>query len=111
MEKQIIKTKTKVGVVKKNTMDKTAMVEVASMVKESEYKKYIRRKRKFMIHDEKNECKLGDVVEICECRPLSRHKSWRLGRILEHARLPEEVKVDEPQESAKTQSAESITEE
>lgn len=110
MEKQNTKRKTKVGVVKNNAMDKTAMVEVSRTVKNLEYKKYVRRKRQFMVHDEKNECNPGDVVEIQECRPLSRHKSWRLAKVLERARLPEEVKVDEPQGSAKRQSPESIPE-
>jgi small subunit ribosomal protein S17 len=110
MEKTNTKRKSKTGVVLRNTMDKTAVVEVARTVMDYEYKKYIRRKRKFMVHDEKNECKVGDVVEIEECRPLSKRKSWRLTRILEHAKLPEEVVVDEQLETAKRQSVKSIPE-
>lgn len=100
MERQEINKKRKVGVVLRNAMDKTAVVEVTRTVKDPLYKKYIRRKKKFMIHDEKNECKLGDMVELEECRPLSKRKSWRLIKILKHEELPEVVKANNVEDKA-----------
>jgi small subunit ribosomal protein S17 len=63
-------------------MDKTVVVLVNRLVKHPVYKKYIRRRAKFMAHDEKNSARLGDTVEIIQSRPLSRLKRWRLTRIL-----------------------------
>jgi small subunit ribosomal protein S17 len=70
------------GVVVSDKMDKTVVVLVNRMVKHPVYKKYIRRRAKFMAHDEKNSARLGDTVEIIQSRPLSRLKRWRLTRIL-----------------------------
>jgi small subunit ribosomal protein S17 len=64
-------------------MDKTVVVLVNRLVKHPVYKKYIRRRAKFMAHDEKNSARLGDTVEIIQSRPLSRLKRWRLTRILD----------------------------
>ncbi|MBO6126980.1 MAG: 30S ribosomal protein S17 [Clostridia bacterium] len=78
------KRKTRIGIVKSNKMEKTIVVVVERLVKHKIYKKYIKRRSKFKAHDEKNECKIGDRVEIMETRPLSKEKCWRLVRILEN---------------------------
>ena len=66
-------------------MDKTITVMVERQVKHPLYKKYIRRSTKFHAHDENNECGVGDVVRIEECRPISKHKSWRLVEVMSKA--------------------------
>ena len=71
------------GVVVSDKMDKTVVVLVNRLIKHPVYKKYIRRRAKFMAHDERNSARMGDTVEIIESRPLSRFKRWRLTRILE----------------------------
>jgi len=71
------------GVVVSDKMDKTVVVLVNRMVKHPVYKKYIRRRAKFMAHDEQNSARMGDTVEIIASRPLSRFKRWRLTRIVE----------------------------
>ena len=75
--------KTRIGVVSSNKMDKTITVEVYDKVKHPIYKKTINKTTKLKAHDEKNECDIGDTVEIAETRPLSRDKRWRLVRIVE----------------------------
>ncbi|HLV01983.1 MAG TPA: 30S ribosomal protein S17 [Acidobacteriota bacterium] len=77
---------TKIGQVVSNAMDKSIVVSVDRLVKHPLYGKTIRRTSKFMAHDEKNECRVGDRVEIEECRPLSRKKRWILKRIIEKAK-------------------------
>jgi small subunit ribosomal protein S17 len=72
------------GVVVSDKMDKTVVVLVNRLVKHPIYKKYIRRRAKFMAHDESNAAKMGDTVEIIPSRPLSRLKRWRLTRIVGH---------------------------
>ena len=71
------------GVVVSDKMDKTVVVLVNRMVKHPIYKKYIRRRAKFMAHDEQNSARMGDTVEIIESRPLSKFKRWRITRIVE----------------------------
>ena len=66
-------------------MDKTVSVMVERQVKHPLYKKYIRLSTKLLAHDETNECGEGDMVTIEECRPLSKHKSWRLLKVVEKA--------------------------
>ena len=66
----------KVGIVVGDKMQKTVVVEVRWMVTHGMYGKYVRRTSRFMAHDEKNTCKVGDKVRIEESRPLSRHKRW-----------------------------------
>lgn len=73
------------GTVVSSKMDKTASVLVERQVKHPLYKKYIRLSTKLLAHDENNECGPGDTVMIEECRPLSKHKSWRLLKIVEKA--------------------------
>jgi len=73
------------GSVVSNKMDKTVAVAIERLVKHEKYGKYIRRTTKLLAHDEKNECKEGDLVDITPCRPLSRRKSWKLLRVVERA--------------------------
>ena len=76
----------KVGNVVSDTMDKTMVVAVEDSVKHPLYKKIVKRTKKLKAHDEKNECKIGDRVEIMETRPLSKDKRWRLVEIIEKAK-------------------------
>ena len=78
--------KVKVGKVVSDKMDKTMVVAVEDSVKHPLYKKIIKRTKKLKAHDEKNECKIGDRVEIMETRPLSKDKRWRLVEIIERAK-------------------------
>ena len=71
------------GRVVSNKADKTISVLVERRVKHPLYKKYIRRSTKLLAHDGQNECSQGDKVLIEECRPLSKHKSWRLVKVVE----------------------------
>ncbi|MBI5250957.1 MAG: 30S ribosomal protein S17 [Desulfomonile tiedjei] len=80
--------KVRTGVVISNKMDKTVVVEVSRTVVHPVYKKYVRRRKRFMAHDEENRCRVGDEVMIVETRPLSRHKNWRVRKILKEAALP-----------------------
>lgn len=73
------------GKVISNKMQKTITVAVERLVKHPTYGKYIRRTTTLKAHDENNECREGDVVTIEECRPLSRHKNWRLVRVVTRA--------------------------
>lgn len=79
------KTKVREGVVVSNAMDKTAVVTVSRLVKHPRYKKYVKRRKRFKVHDEQNECNVGDRVSIAEMRPLSKDKRWRLQKIVERA--------------------------
>jgi small subunit ribosomal protein S17 len=74
----------KTGRVVSNSMQKTVVVEVERLTAHPLYKRTLRRTKRFLAHDEKQECKLGDVVSIRECRPLSRRKRWRVHAILRH---------------------------
>ena len=76
--------KTRVGVVISDKMQKTIVVKVERIVKHKLYKKFVSRISKFKVHDEKNECKIGDKVKIMETRPLSKEKHWRLVEILQN---------------------------
>ena len=73
------------GIVVSDKSDKTIVVRVETLVKHPLYKKYIRRRKKFMAHDALNECGVGDKVRIIESRPLSRRKRWSLMQIMEKA--------------------------
>jgi small subunit ribosomal protein S17 len=73
------------GKVISNKMQKTITVAVERLVKHPTYGKYIRRTTTLKAHDENNECREGDIVTIEECRPLSRHKNWRLVRVVTRA--------------------------
>ena len=78
--------KTRVGLVVSDKMDKTIVVAVQDSVKHPLYGKIVKRTVKFKAHDEKNECGIGDKVEIMETRPLSKDKNWRLLIIIEKAK-------------------------
>lgn len=80
-----------IGTVTSDKMDKTVVVAVERIFQHPKYKKYIRRTKKYKAHDEKNECRVGDVVEIEETRPLSREKRWRVIRIVKRSELGEEL--------------------
>ena len=78
--------KTRIGVVTKNKMDKSIMVSIERKVAHPIYKKYFKKTTKLMAHDEKNECRLGDIVKIMETKPMSKNKNWRLVEIVEKAK-------------------------
>lgn len=78
--------KTRVGLVVSNKMDKTIAVSIERRLQHPIYGKFVKRNKKFIAHDEKNECSIGDTVRIMETRPLSRRKRWRLVEILEKAK-------------------------
>ena len=78
--------KERVGVVVSNKMDKSIVVKVERKLKHPLYGKFVKKSTKFMAHDEKNECNIGDVVRIMETRPLSKNKCWRLVEIVERAK-------------------------
>lgn len=75
-----------VGTVVSDKMDKSRVIKVERSVKHPLYKKYIKRTKKFMVHDENNESHIGDIVKVMEARPLSRKKRWRLSEIIERAK-------------------------
>ena len=78
--------KTRVGKVISDKMDKTIVVSVVDSVKHPLYKKVVKTTYKLKAHDEANEAKVGDTVEVMETRPLSKDKRWRLASIIEKAR-------------------------
>lgn len=78
--------KERVGIVTSNKMDKSIVVAVERKVKHAMYGKFVKKTTKFMAHDEKSECGIGDTVKIMETRPLSKNKCWRLVEILEKAK-------------------------
>ena len=78
--------KERVGTVLSSGMDKSITVAVQRKVKHPMYGKFIGKTTKFMAHDEKNECGVGDTVKIMETRPLSKNKCWRLVEIIEKAK-------------------------
>jgi len=69
------------GVVQSHAMDKTIVVRIERRVMHPVYKKYVRRFTKLYAHDEKNQARTGDTVDVVACRPLSRLKRWRLERV------------------------------
>jgi len=84
-ETQTKTARTLVGQVVSSKMDKTIAVLIERRVEHPLYRKYVRKSTKLLAHDENNECNEGDTVAIEECRPISRHKSWRLQRVIERA--------------------------
>ena len=77
--------RTVTGVVTSNKMDKTITVMIERVVKHPVYGKYIKRSSKVHAHDENNECNMGDTVEVVQCRPLSKSKTWNLEKIVTRA--------------------------
>ena len=78
--------KTRVGKVVSDKMDNTIVVLIEDNVKHPLYGKIVKRSMKLKAHDENNECKIGDTVEIMETRPLSKDKRWRLVNVIEKAK-------------------------
>ena len=78
--------KTRTGMVVSDKMDKTVVVAIADRVKHHLYKEISQRTTRYKAHDEKNECGVGDTVEIMETRPLSKDKNWGVIKILEKAK-------------------------
>ena len=80
-------TRTLDGVVTSNKMDKTVTVLVERKVKHPLYGKYVVKSKKYHVHDENNDVREGDIVEISETRPISRPKSWTVSKIVERAEI------------------------
>ncbi|MBO6081037.1 MAG: 30S ribosomal protein S17 [Bacteroidales bacterium] len=78
--------KVREGIVVSDKMDKSIVIKVERKMKHPIYGKFLKRSTKFMAHDEKNECRIGDRVRIMETRPLSKNKCWRLIEIVEKAK-------------------------
>jgi small subunit ribosomal protein S17 len=95
MAERVNRRKVRVGVVVGDKMDKTVVVRVTREFRHPVYGKRVKLSKKYMAHDENNECQVGDVVRIMETRPLSRHKRWRVVEIIEKAK-----KLGETVESA-----------
>jgi small subunit ribosomal protein S17 len=76
------RSRTVVGRVLSNKMQQTATVQVERRIKHPIYGKFMRRSKKYHVHDENNELNIGDVVQIRECRPMSKTKSWTLDKVL-----------------------------
>ncbi len=83
------KRKSRIGRVVNNRMDKTVVVAVETPKRYTLYKKTINRDVNYKAHDEKNQCRPGDVVKITETRPLSRHKRWRVAEIITKGEMAE----------------------
>jgi|TARA_B110000495_G_C22968936_1_gene568515 small subunit ribosomal protein S17 len=78
--------KAKIGLVSSNSMDKSIVVTVERRVQHPMYGKFVKKSSKFIAHDEKNTCNVGDKVSIMETRPISKNKCWRLIKIIEKAK-------------------------
>ena len=85
MEKRSLR-KERIGVVTSNKMQKSIVVSEVKKVKHPMYGKFVLKTKKYVAHDEKNDCNIGDRVKIMETRPLSRSKCWRLVEIIERAK-------------------------
>ena len=78
--------KTRVGKVVSDRMDKTVVVSIERLVKHTTYGRYVRQRTKFKVHDEKNECRIGDTIRFMETRPISKDKRWRFVEFVERAK-------------------------
>ncbi len=78
--------KTRIGKVVSDKMQKTVVVVIERLVKHPQYKRYVRQRSRFKVHDEKNECKEGDIILFMETRPLSKDKRWRFVEFVERAK-------------------------
>jgi small subunit ribosomal protein S17 len=85
MEKRNLR-KERIGIVTSDKMDKSVVVAVERKVKHPKYGKFVKKTTRFVAHDEKNECGIGDTVRIMETRPLSKTKNWRIVEIVERAK-------------------------
>ncbi|WP_116787131.1 30S ribosomal protein S17 [Flavobacterium psychrotrophum] len=86
MEEKRNLRKERIGVVTSNKMEKSIVVSQTTRVKHPLYGKFVLKTKKFVAHDEKNDCNIGDRVRISETRPLSKTKCWRLVEIIERAK-------------------------
>ncbi len=86
VKKRTTSRKSRIGVVVSNKMDKSVVVAIEKRVKHPLYKKFFKKTTKYMAHDEKNECGIGDKVKIMETRPLSKNKCWRLVEVIDKAK-------------------------
>jgi small subunit ribosomal protein S17 len=86
MEEKRNNRKVREGLVTSNKMEKSIVVNVERKLKHPKYGKFLKRTTKLMVHDEKNECNIGDKVKVMETRPLSKNKCWRLVEIIERAK-------------------------
>lgn len=78
--------KLRTGKVVSDRMDKTIVVSIERLVKHTTVGRYVRRREKFKVHDEKNECKIGDTIRFMETRPMSKDKRWRFVEFVERAK-------------------------
>ena len=78
--------KNRVGKVVSDRMDKTVVVSIERLVKHETYGRYVRRRTKFKVHDENNECRIGDTIRFMETRPISKEKRWRFVEFVERAK-------------------------
>jgi len=78
--------KERIGVVVSDKMDKSVVVSVERQLKHPLYGRTVKFKKRYVAHDETNDCKVGDVVRIIETRPLSKTKNWRIGEVIERAK-------------------------
>jgi small subunit ribosomal protein S17 len=78
--------KLRIGKVVSDRMDKTVVVSIERRVKHPVYGRYVSRRAKFKVHDEKNECRIGDTIRFMETRPLSKDKRWRFVEFVERAK-------------------------
>jgi small subunit ribosomal protein S17 len=85
-----------VGLVTSDKMNKTRRVEIPRLVRHPKYNKFIKRRTICYVHDEQNESRVGDTVEIAETRPLSKMKNWELVRIVAKAKKAEGEEIAEP---------------
>ena len=85
MEKRNLR-KERIGIVTSNKMQKSIVVSEVKKVKHPMYGKFVLKTKKYVAHDEKNDCNIGDRLKIMETRPISRSKCWRLVEIIERAK-------------------------
>ena len=78
--------KERIGVVTSNKMQKSIVVSEVKRVKHPMYGKFVLKTKKYIVHDDKNDCNIGDTVKIMETRPLSKSKRWRMVEIIERAK-------------------------
>ncbi|MGM0470791.1 MAG: 30S ribosomal protein S17 [Bacillota bacterium] len=86
MSEEKKKKKVRIGTVVSDKMDKTVVVAVERKTQHDLYKRVVARTSRFKVHDEENECKVGDKVQIIETRPISKHKNWKVDEILRKAK-------------------------
>ncbi len=85
-EQKLTNSKTRIGIVSSDSMQKTITVVVERRLRHPIYGKFVKKSKKFMAHDETEQCNVGDLVKIQETRPLSKRKCWEMIEILERAK-------------------------